>query len=337
MGQVLLSVRDLSFQYQSPRGPVQALRNVSFDLYRGETLAVIGESGCGKSTLGFTLIRLNQGSGRVTGGSITLIDGADRREVLALTDREVRRFRWSEMAMVLQSALNAFNPVMRIQDHFLDTARAHGEGDRAEVLRRAERLLTAVHLDPGRVLGSYPHELSGGMRQRVLLALGLLLQPKVVILDEPTTALDILTQRTIIELLRRLKREFDFTMIFISHDLCLAAELADRVATMYAGRIVELTDVYAAFEQPRHPYTLGLTRAVPTLHGSAEALASIPGAPADLVQLPAGCKFHPRCPFADDLCREHEPDMTGAEGHQVACHHWQRVLAQTRGRGPAHD
>lgn len=327
---VLLSVRNLSLAYSSRRGPVQALRGISFDLYRGETLGLIGESGCGKSTLGFALIRLTASNSRITGGSITFHDETGTRDVLSLSDREIRRFRWTEMAMVLQSALNAFNPVIRIQDHFLDTARAHGLTDKAEILKRAARLLTAVQLDAGRVLPSYPHELSGGMRQRVLLALGLLLEPKIIILDEPTTALDILTQRTIIELLRRLKTEFDFTMIFISHDLSLAAELADRVATMYAGQIVELTDVESAFYRPRHPYTLGLTRAVPTLHGSSETLTSIPGSPPDLVQMPAGCKFHPRCPFADQTCRTTEPALgASADGHWVACHHWQRVLEES--------
>lgn len=334
MRDVVLSVRDLRLEFSSRRGPVKALRGVNFDLYKGETLALIGESGCGKSTLGFALIRLNQGTGKVTGGSVTLVDGPNKTDVLKLTDRQVQRFRWTEMAMVLQAALNAFNPVIRIQDHFMDTARAHGLSDRTEIMRRANRLLKAVQLDPNRVLPSYPHELSGGMRQRVLLALGLLMEPKIIILDEPTTALDILTQRAIIELLAQLKKEFEFTMVFISHDLSLAAELADRVATMYAGQIVELCDVYEAFERPRHPYTFGLIGAVPTLHGSAEELHSIPGSPPDLVHMPPGCKFHPRCPFATDKCRQEEPALedTG-NGHFASCFHWQRVLEASSGRG----
>jgi len=333
MADTVLSVRDLTLEYHSRRGPVKALRGVSFDLYKGETLALIGESGCGKSTLGFALIRLTPNSAKITGGSICFVDGSDQRDIMAMSDREVRRFRWTEMAMMLQAALNAFNPVLRISDHFLDTARAHGMTDKAEVMARARRLLTAVQLDANRVLPSYPHELSGGMRQRVLLALGLLLEPKIIILDEPTTALDILTQRTIIELLRRLKQEFNFTMIFISHDLSLAAELADRVATMYAGQIVELSDVYSAFEKPRHPYTLGLTRAVPTLHGGTEALVSIPGSPPDFINMPSGCKFHPRCPYADDDCRQEEPKLIDDKGHLTACLHWRQVTAQSKARG----
>jgi peptide/nickel transport system ATP-binding protein len=333
MADVVLSVKDLKLEYASRRGPVQALRGVTFDLYKGETLALIGESGCGKSTLGFALIRMSPGNAKLTGGSIYLIDGEKKIDLMKLSEKEVRRLRWTDIAMMLQAALNAYNPVIRIIDHFMDTAKAHGLHDRAEVEKRARRLLKAVHLDADRVLPSYPHELSGGMRQRVLLALGLLMQPKVVILDEPTTALDILTQRAIIELLRELKKEFNFSLIFISHDLSLAAELADRVATMYAGQIIELCDVYEAFGAPRHPYTLGLTRAVPTLHGDAEELTSIPGSPPDFVNMPTGCKFHPRCAFATEICRQVEPKLEGPDGHLAACHHWERVRAESQKRG----
>ena len=183
-----------------------------------------------------------------------------------------------------------------------------------------------VQLDPARVLGSYPHQLSGGMRQRVLLALGLLLDPQVLILDEPTTALDILTQRTIIDTLRRLKEELSFSMIFISHDLSIAAELADRIGTMYAGRIVEMGGVEDAFYRPRHPYTLGLLKAVPTLAGDLTGLTSIPGSPPDLIDLPPGCKFHPRCPYAVPACREADPPLfeVGPD-HRAACIRWQEV------------
>jgi peptide/nickel transport system ATP-binding protein len=330
MADTVLEVRDLSLEYRSRRGPVKALRGVSFDLYKGETLALIGESGCGKSTMGFALIRLTPGTAKITNGNVTFVDGPNRINLMEMSENEIRRFRWTDMAMMLQAALNAYNPLIRIQDHFIDTAKAHGLTNKTEIIARARRLLTGVQLDADRVLPAYPHELSGGMRQRVLLALGLLMQPKIIILDEPTTALDILTQRSIIDLLRKLKDEFNFTMIFISHDLSLAAELADRVATMYAGQIVELTDVFSAFEKPRHPYTFGLTRAVPTLHGAAEKLESIPGSPPDLVFMPSGCKFHPRCPFATDKCKEVEPKLTAYGTHQVACHNWQQVLEESQ-------
>jgi peptide/nickel transport system ATP-binding protein len=228
--------------------------------------------------------------------------------------------------MVFQSALNAFNPVLRVWDQVWDTARAHGWNERQAVRQRFLELLKFVQLDPTRVLHAYPHELSGGMRQRTLLAISLLLDPQILILDEPTTALDILTQRTIINLLRRLKEEQHFTMIFISHDLAIAAELADRVATMYAGRVVEVGKTEDIFYRPRHPYTLGLIRAVPTVLGSFEELASIPGSPPDMINLPGGCKFHPRCPFATERCKQEEPPLLEVgEGHASACWHWRAV------------
>ena len=229
--------------------------------------------------------------------------------------------------MVFQAALNAFNPVLTIWDQTCDTAKAHGWNDKTQCANARSNCSSSSSWIPKRVIDAYPHELSGGMRQRVLLALSLLLDPQVLILDEPTTALDILTQRTIIELLRELKENQHFTMIFISHDLAIAAELADRIATMYAGRIVELGSADDIFYRPRHPYTLGLIRAVPTVTGGFEQLFSIPGSPPDLIDLPTGCKFHPRCPLATDRCNQEEPDLD---------HRWPRsrggLLAL--GRGP---
>ena len=231
--------------------------------------------------------------------------------------------------MVFQGAMNSFNPVLRVWDQMLDTVRAHKAMSRDEVRERSVKLLRMVQLEPDRILKAYPHELSGGMRQRVLIAMALLLDPAVVILDEPTTALDILTQRAIIEVLRSLRQELDFAMIFISHDLALAAELADRVATMYAGRVIEQGDVRDIFYRPRHPYTVGLIKAVPPVVGDLPEIASIPGAPPSLLLLPSGCAFHPRCPYARDRCAQDEPvlEVVG-EGHEVACHYWQEVQLQ---------
>jgi peptide/nickel transport system ATP-binding protein len=328
---VPLTVEDLWVEYQIERGVVKAVRGVSFSLARGESLALIGESGCGKTTLGVALIRLLVQAARIPRGEITYWRGNQGIDVLSLKERELRRFRWSECAMVFQSALNAFNPVLRIWDQILDTAKAHGGMSRAQVRERALQLLEYVQLDPKRVIDAYPHELSGGMRQRVLLAMSLLLDPQVLILDEPTTALDILTQRTIIDLLRRLKEEIGFAMLFISHDLATAAELADRVATMYAGTIVELGPVDDIFYRPAHPYTLGLIRAVPTVTGDFEDLVSIPGAPPDLVDPPPGCKFHPRCPYVTEHCRVEEPklEIHYGETHSVACFNVRRVQEDT--------
>lgn len=328
---VPLSVEDLWVEYQIERGVVKAVRGVSFDLFQGESLALIGESGCGKTTLGVALIRLLVKAARIRKGDVTYWRGNRGVDVLSLNENELRHFRWGECAMVFQSALNAFNPVLRIWDQIWDTVKAHGGMSKGQARKRALELLEQVQLDPNRVIDAYPHELSGGMRQRVLLAMSLLLDPQVLILDEPTTALDILTQRTIIDLLRRLQQEIGFSMMFISHDLATAAELADRVATMYAGSIVELGPVHDIFYRPAHPYTLGLIRAVPTVTGEFEDLVSIPGAPPDLVDPPPGCKFHPRCPYADERCREEEPRLEPYYGdtHAVACFNVQQVQKDT--------
>lgn len=324
-----LSLENLYVQYFTRKGEVQAVRGVTLNLQPGESLALIGESGSGKTTLGLAIVRLLVKAARVTQGDIIYRRDGQETDVLALNDADLRRFRWSECAMVFQSALNAFNPVLRVWEQMWDTARSHGWTDKQAVRGRAVDLLRFVQLDPKRVINAYPHELSGGMRQRVLLALSLLLNPQVIILDEPTTALDILTQRTIIDLLGKLKEEHSFAMIFISHDLAIAAELADRVATMYAGAIVELGQTDDIFYRPRHPYTLGLIRAVPTVTGGFEELASIPGSPPDLIDLPSGCKFHPRCPFATERCLQEEPPlMTVDEGHETACWNWEDVVQE---------
>jgi peptide/nickel transport system ATP-binding protein len=335
----VLSVRDLEIAYATGRGLVRAVRGVSFDVRDDESLAFIGESGSGKTTLGLSLVRLLPQNASIARGEIVFRTASkEALDLTTLDDEALRRFRWRECAMVFQSALNALNPVMRIRDHFADTAKDHGETNGSlkgrALTERATECLQMVQLDPDRVLKAFPHELSGGMRQRVMIALGLLLNPRVLILDEPTTALDVLTQRAIIEVLRTLKDEHRFAMIFVSHDLSLAAELADRVATTYAGRIVELGDVEQVFYQPRHPYTVGLLDAVPTLAGEQQELSSIPGSPPDLIELPSGCKFHPRCPYATEKCREEDPPMTEvAAGQTAACWHWEKVASDWEARG----
>jgi peptide/nickel transport system ATP-binding protein len=334
MPEPILSVRDLSIVYEARRGQVQAVRHISFDVERGEALALIGESGSGKTTVGLGIMRLLPAMAHVTGGSIVYRRPAKsaepvsvETEVLGLKGNELRRFRWRECAMVFQSALNALNPVLRISEHFADTAKAHGYlsgyQQAAALRKRSLHLLSMVRLDAERVWRSFPHELSGGMRQRVLIALALLLEPQLLVLDEPTTALDILTQRSIIDVLKELRSQLGFAMLFISHDLALAAELADRVATVYAGEIIEIGDVRTVFRRAYHPYTIGLIKAVPTLTSDRSSIISVPGSPPDLIHLPTGCEFHPRCPLADELCRREDPKLTEVEArHQVACWHW---------------
>ncbi|GAC1486206.1 MAG: ABC transporter ATP-binding protein [Candidatus Limnocylindrales bacterium] len=324
----VLSVRDLSIDYLTSHGPVHAVRDVSFDIAAGETMAIIGESGSGKTTVAISLVRLSPRSARITNGEIlyTSADGTTI-DVRSLDDEELRRYRWNDCAMVFQAALSAFNPVITIWEQFLDTGRAHGLRDRHQVRERAGELLDLVHLDPKRVLSSYPHELSGGMRQRVLIAMSLLLKPQVIILDEPTTALDILTQRSIIDLLRTLREKLGFAMIFISHDLSIAAELADRMITMYAGTVVERAPVRDLFYRPRHPYSVGLLRAVPRVSGALGGVASIPGQPPDLRRLRPGCTYQPRCPFAVAECGVREPDLVPVDtpAHDARCIRWEAV------------
>jgi peptide/nickel transport system ATP-binding protein len=334
----VLSVKNLTISYKATRGMVQAVRDITFDVHKGETLALIGESGSGKTTASLGLVQLLPGNARITQGSI-IYHRIDRKnntisevEVTDLTGNRLRHFRWSEVAMVFQAALNALNPVLRISDQFADTSRAHGYLQGKALEDRAKKLFNLVRLDHERVWRSYPHELSGGMRQRVLIALSLLLDPQVLILDEPTTALDILTQRNIMDVLKDLLEKMNFSLVFISHDLSLAAELADRVATMYAGKIVEMGDVYTIFKKPTHPYTIGLINAVPTLTGHRDTVASIPGSPPDLIDLPSGCKFHPRCPLADNKCRTDEPPLLEvAPGHTSACWYWKTAAETLKG------
>ncbi|XWX03159.1 ABC transporter ATP-binding protein [Aggregatilineales bacterium SYSU G02658] len=323
---VVLSVRGLSVSYLARRGRVRAVNNVSFDLHAGETLAFIGESGCGKSTLNLALIRtlpkaasIDAGQALYTDRSGTLID------VMKLSDRAMKQFLWSECSMVFQGALNSLNPVLRISEMVYDTAAAHGM-DRKMAQKEALGLFEKVRLDAHRVFNSYPHELSGGMRQRVLLAVALLLRPQIVIMDEPTTAVDILTQRSILDVLKELRAELNFSTIFISHDLAVAAEIADTIATMYAGDIVEIGPVEEVFYRPKHAYTLSLLDAAPRLSFGHEELDSIPGSPPDLIAPPPGCKFHERCRFATERCAAQVPPTEivapaddQQQAHLVAC------------------
>jgi peptide/nickel transport system ATP-binding protein len=324
----ILSVHDLQVEYRTRAGAAQAVRGVSFDVRAGESVALIGESGSGKSTMGLALLGLLVRSARIAGGSAKFrTKTGETLDLFALSKDQLRRFRWEECAMVFQSALNALNPVLRVQDHFKDTDRAHGQRNETKTRERAAELLRMVQLDPERVLAAFPHELSGGMRQRVSIALGLLLEPQLIILDEPTTALDILTQRMIIDVIRALRQRLQFTMLFISHDLSLAAELADRVATMYAGKIVEIGPVRDVFYATKHPYTVGLLNAVPPIAGeSFTPLTAIPGSPPSLLDIPSGCAFHPRCPYATDECTTQMPPLERVgPDHFVACFHHDQV------------
>ena len=311
----LLEVRNLKTYFFTLRGSVRAVDGVSFSLEKGEALGIVGESGSGKSTLGFSLLRLVPPPGRIVEGSI-ILDGED---ILKLPEERVRKeIRWKRISMIFQSALNALNPVKRIGDQIADAIMAHEDVDKREALERAAELLKSVGIDPRRV-NNYPHEFSGGMKQRAVIAMALALQPDVVIADEPTTALDVVVQAQILNLFKKLRKEKGLSIILITHDLSLVAEIADKVAIMYAGKIVELGPSERIYTEPAHPYTKGLMASIPRIGGSKE-LAWIPGSPPDLRNPPQGCRFHPRCPFAMEICRREEPPyFEVGDGHISAC------------------
>ncbi|MFC0672398.1 ABC transporter ATP-binding protein [Brachybacterium hainanense] len=322
VGEVLLDVQDLSVDYLTLNGAVRAVSNASFTLRRGEILGLAGESGSGKSTLTTALLRL-QRSPAVTVGGTVLYHGEDGSvlDLVPRTDKELRRLRWSSLAIVMQSAMDALNPVKRLGAQFVDVLREHDPRmTTKEALRRAGDLLTLSGIPRDR-LDSFPHEMSGGMRQRSLISLALACDPDLVVMDEPTTAVDVVMQRTIMSQVLRLQRELGFSIIFVTHDLSLLLELSDRLAIMYAGKIVEIGPAEELYRRPRHPYTKALRDSFPPLHAPLVEMHGIPGSAPDLRNLPAGCAFADRCPEAFDLCGTQRPPLV-AVGDQVdaACH-----------------
>jgi peptide/nickel transport system ATP-binding protein len=331
----VLEVKHISVDYRSASGTVHAVDDVSFRLARGQILGLAGESGSGKSTLVYALARLLRPPAVTTAGEVWYYPDpqqarADAEEdvgpvdVLDLTDAELRAFRWRKLAVVLQSAMNALNPVMTIGAQLMDVLRAHQPGISSRAQRqRALELLRLVGIAGDR-LGSYPHELSGGMRQRAMIAIALALNPDIIIMDEPTTALDVVVQREILLKIMGLRDDFGFSVIFITHDLSLLLEIADQIAIMYAGRLVEAGTSEQLYRQPRHPYTYGLLHSFPTLHGPRRSMNGIPGSPPDLRSVPPGCAFHPRCTFAFEACHRVVPALlvpsTAASEQRVACH-----------------
>jgi len=315
----LLEVKNLKLYYHTSKGAVRALDDVSFDLYKGETLGLVGESGCGKTTTGVALLKMPSPPGRIEPGSQIILDGKD---IMPMSEKEVRKnVRWEEVAMVFQGAMNCLTPVYTIGKQMLETLQEHREMDKAQAEELIKEYLRLVGLPP-EVMGRYPHELSGGMKQRIVIATALFLKPKLVILDEPTTALDVIVQAQIINLLKKLKKTFDLSFIFITHDLSLEAEISDRICVMYAGKIAELGTNQQIYGErgPMHPYTEKLLQATPLLHRKVDSLSYIPGTPPDLIDPPKGCRFHPRCHKAIDKCSQEEPPLLEVEpGHMVAC------------------
>jgi peptide/nickel transport system ATP-binding protein len=319
----LIELERLVVDYVLPEGRVRAVDGIDLRIEPGEIVGLAGESGCGKSTTAQAVMQILRPPAQVTSGRI-LFRGQD---LTGLKTEELRKFRWRNVSMVFQSAMSALNPVLRVGDQFVDMMKAHESVSKRDALSRAGDLMELVGIDRRRVR-AYPHELSGGMRQRTIIAMALALEPELVIMDEPTTALDVVVQREILQQFQDLQRELGFAVLFITHDLSLLLEFADRIAIMYAGEIVEETASAKLFAKPLHPYTVGLMRSFPPLTGPIERMTGIPGTPPDLAAPPAGCRFHPRCPHCrvDDgalyarqttqrpVLREIEPS------HRVACH-----------------
>jgi peptide/nickel transport system ATP-binding protein len=317
MGNAVIEVRNLQLHYLTSKGAVRAVDGVSFDLERGETLGIVGESGCGKTTLGVALLNMPTPPGRIVGGQI-LVEG---RDIVPLPDREVRKsVRWEVISMVFQGAMNCLTPVYTVGRQMMETLQRHKPMARAAAEAVIARYLGLVGLSP-EIARRYPHELSGGMKQRVVIATALFLEPRVVILDEPTTALDVIVQAQIINVIKELKTRFDLSLIFITHDLATEAEVADRILVMYAGRIAEIgTNGQLYGSRPCHPYTRRLLAATPRLHEKVGELAFIPGTPPDLLERQQGCRFCPRCDEAFDRCTAEEPPLIEVEpGHLAAC------------------
>jgi peptide/nickel transport system ATP-binding protein len=316
MSEPILSVRNLRVEFPSRKGVLVAVDNISFDIAPGEVLGVVGESGAGKSVTGAAIIGLIEPPGRIAGGEIRLRG----QRIDNLPHERMRKIRGRRIGMVFQDPLTSLNPLFRIGDQIVETIRTHSSASEVAARERAIRLLTEVGIPGAEArIHAYPHQFSGGMRQRVVLALALAAEPELIIADEPTTALDVSIQAQVIQLLKRLCRERGTAVMLITHDMGVIAETADRVAVMYAGRIVEIGPTRDIVKTPRHPYTQGLMGSIPTLDAQTDRLTQIPGAMPGLDAIPRGCAFNPRCPHAFDRCRSERPERVKVGHSEVAC------------------
>ncbi|HUZ17061.1 MAG TPA: ABC transporter ATP-binding protein [Spirochaetia bacterium] len=314
--EAVLDIRDLAIEYTIPRGTVHAVSSINLEVRAGEILGLAGESGCGKSTVAYSIMGLLRGTGRVSGGTIDFRG----TQVVDLKGEQLRAFRWDRVSMVLQSAMNNLNPVITVREQLCDAMEAHSTISKKESLQRARELLRMVQIEEER-LSAFPHQLSGGMRQRVVIAMALALRPDLVIMDEPTTGLDVVVQYAIMREIARLSRELGFAILIISHDLPLLLEICDRLAIMYAGKIVELGDSRTLLTHPAHPYTQGLLNAFPPLVGPPARLEGIPGTIPDLVEVAPGCLFRERCKSRMAVCDTRHPATTAVgANHTVACY-----------------
>lgn len=308
-------MKDLKTSYFTRQGVVKAVRGVSFHVHSGEVLGLAGESGCGKTTAALSIMRLLPSSARIVAGQVLFND----KDMAAMSERELRTVRWRDISIIFQGSMNALNPVKNIGEQIAEGILLHEKVTQTEALDRTRNLLQMVGINLSK-LESYPHELSGGMRQRVMIAMSLACNPKLVIADEPVTALDVMVQAQILKLISDLQRNLNLSMILITHDLSVMADVCNRLAIMYAGEIIEYGSVEAIFEEPIHPYTQLLIKAFPSIEGAASELFSIPGSPPTLINPPSGCGFYSRCPYAHDECSKVDPPLVEVgSGHFVTC------------------
>ncbi len=310
----LLEVDDLVVDYATDKGPVRAVDHVDIDLKPGEFLGIVGESGCGKSTLLFAIAQLLSPPARIIAGHVRF-RGED---LVGMEEADLRQVRWRHYSLVMQSAMNALNPVLTVGDQLRDAIQAHEPMPDRQIRERSAEVLRLVGIDPIH-LKSYPHQLSGGMRQRAMIAMAMLFTPELIIMDEPTSALDVVAQRSMMVEIKSLQRKFGFAVIFVTHDMSLVSHFSDRLAVMYAGQVVELGPTRALFDDPKHPYTQGLMQSFPSIRGARATLTGIAGFPPDLRQPPAGCRFHPRCARVMARCRTEEPPVYERGLEQVRC------------------
>ena len=315
MTESILDIKHLYIQYPIYIGTVRAGENINVSLNKGEVMGLVGESGCGKSTLGFSILRMLKPPGRVTQGQM-LYHG---RDIVSMSEKEILALRGNNISMIFQDPLTSLNPLFRIDKQFIETIRIHEKHTtKKDALDRAEDILKRLGISPGR-LYEYPHQMSGGMRQRIMIGMGLILSPDLLIADEPTTSLDVIVEAQFLDLLNELRKQFDLTILLITHNLGVVAQLADRITVMYAGTVAEIGSSEAVFADPLHPYTQGLLASIPNIKLDQPTLETMPGQTPDLVNPPSGCRFHPRCPRVMDICSQEIPPSFQKNGTQVTC------------------
>ena len=311
----VLQVKDLTMHYQTRLGTVKAVDGISFELARGEVLGLVGESGCGKTSIAVTLMKLLPDNALIVKGQV-LLDGQD---LMTMDDTTLRTYRWRRISMIFQAAMNSLDPVHRVGDQIIEAIEAHDMFTTMKEARETvDRLFRLVGLDPG-LTDRYPHEFSGGMRQRAVIAMALACQPDVIVADEPTTALDVIVQDRILRQIKEIQTDLNMSMIYITHDIAVVAEITGRIGVMYAGKLVELGSTADVFERPIHPYTKALLSVFPSIRGEKRPLATLGGEPPNLIDPPTGCRFHPRCPYATAICQQEEPPVVVRDGHWAAC------------------